>query len=159
MARNRGNDTEEATDVDLDIPEPEAAAEPTATEGETKAEEKAKSTKHDLPENWLTPTGLSKIVELKPQQVYGYVKNGKDFPSKIHTDGRTIVPVPAESAEGYGVPETDARAWILSRRTKTAEQKAAKAAADAAKAAAAPEGDASAPDVEGDASSVLDGVG
>lgn len=53
--------------------------------------------KEPLPSGWLTPTGLAKVlsekegVEIRPQRIYGYVKSGKNFPHKLHTDGRVIV--------------------------------------------------------------------
>jgi hypothetical protein len=136
MARGRSNEEQEEIVVE-DVEVPEATAADTTEAGETAKADKPASKKDPLPDGWLTPTGLSHIVELKPQMVYGYVKNGKDFPSKLHTDGRVIVPVPAEGAEGYGEDATDARAWILNRRAKTEANKAAKAEKDAAAAAQA----------------------
>lgn len=147
MARGRNTETEEPTAEDV-VPEPTPAD---ASEPAEKANDQntATSKKDPLPAGWSTPTGLSKLVELKPQQCYGYVKNGKEFPSAIHTDGRTIVPTPEEEVPEGGFdtvdeitperdnPLADARAWILDRRAKTAQAKAAKAAKEAAEAAAA----------------------
>ncbi len=92
-----------------------------------------KSKKDPLPDGYMTPTQLANELEMRPQQVYGYIKNGKEFPFENHTDGRFIVPV------GSGDVETDARAWILDRREKTAARKAAKAAEEAAAAEAGDE--------------------
>ena len=58
---------------------------------------KGASKKDPLPEGWLTPSGFAKVLskkekmDIRPQRIYGYVKNGKDFPSKKHTDGRVIL--------------------------------------------------------------------
>lgn len=68
---------------------------------------KPKQTKDTLPDGWTTPTGLvnllreRRIVDLKPQAMYGWVKNGKGFPWKFHTDGRYIVPIEDEAAAGH----------------------------------------------------------
>mgnify|MGYP001271131685 CR=1 FL=1 len=88
----------------------------TATNGKAKAEVKAPK-KDDLPGGWLTPTGLAKVLseltksEIRPQRVYGYVKSGKEFPHKLHTDGRVIV------------EEARAIKWfqdLMSRKTESA---------------------------------------
>ena len=72
----------------------------TDTNTNTKTEKKVPaktSKKDDLPSGWLTPTGLAKKLselsgtEVRPQRIYGYVKSGKEFPHKQHTDGRVIV--------------------------------------------------------------------
>lgn len=64
--------------------------------------------------------GYSKENPFKPQMVYGYCKNGKEFPSSTHTDGRTIVEI------------EPALEWVKERVAKRAERAAAKAAAEAA---------------------------
>lgn len=112
-------------DVNLD-PQPEAAA-PAAAAPEAAAAKTPAKKKDPLPDGWVTPTALAKLFtpELRPQVVYGYQKNGKDFPFKHHTDGRVIVPV------------DDAKKWIEDRLAKSAERKAAKAAKEATDAAAA----------------------
>jgi hypothetical protein len=112
--------------------------EPSADEAPAEAPEKANdqnaaaSKKDPLPEGWETPTAfahrLSDVLEgydkttnpFKPQMVYGYVKNGKDFPQKNHTDGRFIVEI------------EPALAWIQVRVEKRKEREAAKVAAAAA---------------------------
>lgn len=119
----RQNATDEM--VDFEVPEPEAVVSEAVVETAAPAAPKKKD---DLPEGWITPTALAKIVDLKPQQVYGYVKNGKGFPFKNHTDGRFIVALPAEGTEGHGDPATDGLAWILDRRARTEAKKAEKAA-------------------------------
>jgi hypothetical protein len=104
-----------------------------------------KSKKHDLPEGWVTPSGLvhvlkeRNIVEMAPQQVYGYCYHGKDFPTKNHTDGRYIVPVDDEAAAADpDVPgEIGAVSWIQNQLKRAAERKAAKAAKAQAAAAEA----------------------
>jgi hypothetical protein len=142
VARNKQKETqEEATmsdvDVEFETEEPTAEAE-TAAEGTEKANDQnaKQSNKHPLPEGWETPTAfahrLSDTLEghsresnpFRPQMVYGYVKNGKEFPSKLHTDGRVIVNI------------EEALAWVKVRVDKRAEREAAKAAAAAAEAAA-----------------------
>lgn len=69
-------------------------------EAESAEAKPAPKKKHELPEGWATPSGLVHILkerniveDIKPQQIYGYVYHGKDFPSKQHTDGRFIVPI------------------------------------------------------------------
>lgn len=60
---------------------------------------KAASKKDPLPDGWLTPSGFAKQLsestgtDVRPQRIYGYVKSGKDFPFKNHTDGRVILDV------------------------------------------------------------------
>lgn len=77
--------------------------------------------KDPLPKGWLTPTGLAKVLseregtEIRPQRIYGYVKSGKEFPHKAHTDGRVIV------------DEKLAIAWfdeLKARKAATAEDEA-----------------------------------
>lgn len=126
MARN--------TNTEVELPdEPEVAEAPeVAAEG---AEAPAKqSKKQPLPEGFVTPTALSHILSerygepVAPQRVYGYVKNGKDFPSQQAPDGRVMV------------PEAEAVAWVDASRERAKERAAkreAKAAADAAAASAA----------------------
>lgn len=73
-----------------------------------------------LPKGWLTPTGLAKVlsklegIEIRPQRIYGYVKSGKNFPHKLHTDGRVIV------------DEAKAIAWfkeLKARKTEAGQDK------------------------------------
>ena len=75
--------------------------------------------KDPLPKGWLTPTGLAKVlsklegVEIRPQRIYGYVKSGKEFPHKKHTDGRVIV------------DEAKAIAWFKDLKGRKADKEAA----------------------------------
>jgi hypothetical protein len=98
--------------------------------------------KDDLPEGFVTPVGLANHInatngtkgtpnELKPQIVYGWIKNNKDMKALVstHTDGRNIVNL--ESAMEV-VAKMDAA------RIERANAKAAKEAAAAAAASAAP---------------------
>tara|TARA_Y100001951_G_C11288013_1_gene270106 strand:+ start:1180 stop:1476 length:297 start_codon:yes stop_codon:yes gene_type:complete len=89
----------------------------------TKPEAKAPK-KDDLPSGWLTPTGLAKKLsevtgtEIRPQRIYGYVKSGKEFPHKLHTDGRVIV------------DEAKALRWFQDLMSRKAESAAANGAAE-----------------------------
>lgn len=146
-------------DVDVDMPdEDELEAEVEVGESEeatkaTAAADAAKRQKDDLPEGVVTPTGLTNFlnkkhegepdwVTLKPQQMYGWFKTGKDFPGSFHTDGR------------YICVRDEGEAWCEAQIEKAKERKATKAqkAVEAAKAAetasATPEVEADAPDVE-----------
>ena len=68
-------------------------------ETEVKTSKKPKRSKHDLPEGFVTPTGFVKVlkesmnVEVRPQVIYGYVKNSKTFQEfvSLNSDGRTIL--------------------------------------------------------------------
>lgn len=115
-------------------------------------EKKAKGPKKNyvpVPEGWLTPVGLrnhlfdERIVNVTPQSVYGMVKNGKNFPYKLHTDGRYIVPVTDETAKGetyededgkpasnlvHGPSEVGAVTWVIKNFERRAEREAKKAA-------------------------------
>jgi hypothetical protein len=110
----------------------------------------------DLPEGWVTPTQLrnhlfdERIADLKPQAMYGFVKSGKNFPYKKHTDGRYIVPVEDETAQAAtehdgegnvvsselanGPSDIGAKSWVIQVLQKRADREA-KALADADKAA------------------------
>lgn len=125
MARRNKTQENEMSDMEIEV---EADVEVEAEEAEeTEATPKVKK-KHDLPDGWVTPTGLTHVLkergiaELAPQQMYGYVKSGKDFPFDNHTDGRFIVPIEA------GVE------WVVARLAAAAERKAAREAKAAAKA-------------------------
>jgi hypothetical protein len=109
-----------------------------ATKADTKEEAPAEETpaapaparKRDpLPEGFLTPVGYAKHRgvqkggtedTIRPQIVYGYVKNMKGFPFKKHTDGRVIL----------NVKEVDA--FLDAKERERAEKKAAKEAAEKA---------------------------
>jgi hypothetical protein len=127
---------------------------PKAEDGEQKPAG-AKRSKDPLPEGWVTPTQLVKIlrderiVNLRPQAAFGLVKNGKNFPFVNHSDGRYIVPL--EDGKPYNVQvvneetgektieervfEVGARTWI----TRHFEAKAKRDAERAAKAASSTE--------------------
>lgn len=122
---------------------------PEATEGEGEGEttepakandnNTTKSKKHDVPAGWLSAVDFgkhwTKVLQergelaadevIRPQYIYGYIRNTKGFPFKNHTDQRFIVPV------------EDATKFLLERRTANANKKAEKAAAAAAAAATA----------------------
>jgi hypothetical protein len=126
MARRDSTPTQEEDFSMEDVTADEAsAAEAPAAESNGGAKRK----KGDVPEGWETPTafahrltdtldGYSKESNpFKPQMVYGYVKNGKEFPAKINeSDGRTIVEI------------EPALAWVNERVQKRADKAAAKAA-------------------------------
>lgn len=67
------------------------------TKKETPSPEKEGTKKDALPNGWLTPSGFAKVLSeqegemIRPQRIYGYVKNGRDFPHKKHSDGRVIL--------------------------------------------------------------------
>ena len=137
--------TEETTEADgFTLEDEPAGATSAPAEGEAaKANDQntTASKKDPLPDGWETPTafahrltdvldGYSKENPFKPQMVYGYVKNGKDFPQKNHTDGRFIVNI------------EDALAWVQVRVEKRKEREAK--AAEAAAADATVEADAEA---------------
>jgi cell division septation protein DedD len=127
-------DTEPTNDLDeldaaiADAGEADEAAVAETPEGETPAASAtpAASKKDPVPDGFMTPTALANELGLRPQIVYGYIRNGKNFPQKQHTDGRFIVPV------GSGNEADDARAWIKNRREATAKRKAEAAAKEKA---------------------------
>jgi hypothetical protein len=121
--------------------ETEVTTEGTETEVKADEAEAKKSKKHPLPEGYVTPSGLANllrdrnIADLKPQQIYGYVYHGKEFPSKNHTDGRYMVPV----EDGTDEFEVGAVTWIQNQLAKKAERDAKKAAKAAAEVESTPE--------------------
>jgi hypothetical protein len=145
MARGTQVDENEVVDtptiegVDA-TPTPEAeTSTDTPAEGEAAAAKAPKRAKT----GWATEEGYCPPVEFAkkidehlgqapgttpPQMVYGYVKNGKDFPQKTHTDGRFIVEI------------EPALAWINERVEKRKAREAAKAAKEAEAETAAVEG-------------------
>lgn len=94
------------TDEEVEV-EADEAEEPEAEQAEASDEkaDKPKRKKHDLPEGWETPARMIHVLkerdicDITPQQMFGFVKNGKDFPKNedgspfLHTDGRYIVPI------------------------------------------------------------------
>jgi hypothetical protein len=125
--------------------QPDAATQAAATEaaatGGAKANDQnaSKSKKDDVPEGWLSAVDFAKhwtktlqergeLAEnetIRPQYIYGYIRNTKGFPNKNHTDGRFIVPV------------EEATKFLLDRRTARASAKAEKEAKEKAAAEAA----------------------
>jgi hypothetical protein len=101
---------------------------------EQEAAEETQSKKDPLPEGYLTPVGFTKLLaepvdeggrgtEIRPQQVYGYARNNKQFKEDVveeHTDGRVILNVEA------------ALAWWDAKEERKAERAAKKEAAEAA---------------------------
>jgi hypothetical protein len=83
----------------------EAEQETEATaEDAPKAEKK---TKAPLPEGYETPVTFAKRLkhpktgeEIRPQIVYGYIKNGKDFPAQQNSDSHWMVHVRRADAGG-----------------------------------------------------------
>jgi len=118
-------------ELELDEPEAPVATSEEVSEESGNEEEKPvarKASKDPLPDGFVTPTGLTHLANddevvnqnilkpLTPQQMYGFVKAGKDFPSDVHSDGRVIVPQEAGLA------------WVRERTQMQAEKRAAKAA-------------------------------
>jgi hypothetical protein len=133
MPRNASNEESviESTDV-ADVPTDVPTDAPAA-------DAKPKVTKTPPGEGEVTPVQFAKEIDIhlgqpegttKPQIVYGFVKNGKDFPLVDRGEGVT----PRQT-----VPLEAGLAWIDAKATRKAEREAAKAAA----AAAAPEAEAS----------------
>ena len=93
--------------------------------------EKAPSKKVALPEGYVTPVDFAKQLserngeEVRPQVVYGYVKNMKEFPF-----------VERDEAPRFMVKVPEAFDFLATKLAEKAAKKAAKAEADAAKASA-----------------------
>jgi hypothetical protein len=127
--REKEENKEAATEVVE--PQGEATAEGAT---EAKAEAKPKTTKVALPEGYVTPVAFAKQLtektgeEVRPQIVYGYIKNTKNFPFVERAENpRFMVKVP------------EAFTFLEEKQAERAQKKEAKAAAEAAKAAAATE--------------------
>jgi hypothetical protein len=124
---------------------------------------KPKVSKDALPEGWTTPTGLvnllreRRIVDLRPQAMYGWVKNGKAFPWVQHTDGRYIVPIEDDAAAGIQFGPEDKRftseiggvTWVRNQLEKRVQRDQAREAEAAKAAEAEPETTDSQPVVGG----------
>jgi hypothetical protein len=97
MPRNKNQNADvETVEETEEVATPEASA-----EGETKTSKKAEPKRGTLPEGYVTPVGLAKVIgekglqtnregevlsEVKPQMVYSYMKNApKDDPFPIET--------------------------------------------------------------------------
>jgi hypothetical protein len=118
---------------------PTTEAPPTeAAATEATAAAAAKKSKDPVPEGFITPVEFAKQLgkrlggdetTVRPQIIYGYIRNAKDFPFKQNTDGRFIVDLEAGNK------------WIDAKNARKAEKEAKKAAeakAAAEKAAATP---------------------
>jgi hypothetical protein len=124
MARRQEENTVEETIDPSEVTgtAEEATAEETPT---AEAAKPAKKTKAPVPEGWETPVQFAKRistqegVEVRPQIVYGYVKNNKEFPHDKNSDGAVIVHI------------EKALAWYEGLKTRRAERAAKKAAAPA----------------------------
>lgn len=119
----------------VELPEeetPATADETTSTDAA--GDEKKESKKQPLPEGHITPTALAHVLterwrglehngqpmlganeEVRPQIIYGYVKNGSGFPHSVAPDGRRMV------------NEAEAIEWCDERRKKYLDRLAAKA--------------------------------
>ena len=92
------------------------------------AEAPAKTKKDPVPDGWETPVNFAKRLtansgsDVRPQIVYGYIRNSKGFPSKQNTDGHYLVNI----EEGLKWMEEKA-----ARKAAREAEKAAKAAAPA----------------------------
>jgi hypothetical protein len=134
MPKPQSTDNKESEVSTTETPAPEAAAAAPVAE---------KKKKDPVPEGFVTPVEFAKQLgkrqggdenTVRPQIIYGYIRNAKDFPFQNNSDGRFLVNLEAGNA------------WIDAkneRKTardakKAAEAKAAaeKAAAEAAKAPA-----------------------
>jgi hypothetical protein len=130
-----------------------AVADEQTTEGEateaTSETKKAESKKTPVPDNHLAPVEYAKHLgevkgeEVKPQIVYGYIRNMKGFPH-VEREGfpRFIIPV----AEADAFLNTKAE-----EKAKRQADKAAKEQADREKAAAAEQAKTEAPAAEANA--------
>jgi hypothetical protein len=97
-----------------------------------------KKTKDPVPEGFITPVEFAKQLgkrlggdetTVRPQIIYGYIRNAKDFPFKNNTDGRFIV----DLAKG--------NEWVDAKNKRKSDREAKKAA-DAAAAAEKAKADA-----------------
>ena len=106
-------------------PNTEADLEAAPATEEAKA---SKSKKAPLPEGWVTPVQFAKAlsardgVEIRPQIIYGYVKNSKEFPHDKNVDGAVIVHLERSFQ------------FVDGLRARKAERQAEKAAKEAEKA-------------------------
>lgn len=117
-------------DVDFEVEDENEELVEVAEEAKAEAvlETKPKSKKDPLPEGYITPVQLAKVLselwgeDVRPQSIYGYIRNAKSFPFGNNTDGR------------FMVPQDEAVAWCEERRVarvRRAEEKAAAAEAEA----------------------------
>jgi hypothetical protein len=106
---------------------PQEAVEATESSEATPAAEKAKTKKDPVPEGFEPPVAFTKRmndefkdqlggVEMKPQVMYGYLKQNESFPKRQNTDGHWLVDI-EKGREWF--------AALLQRRTERAAKKAA----------------------------------
>jgi hypothetical protein len=98
------------------------------TEG-TDAEAK-KSSKAPIPEGYISPVDLAKELGIKPQMVYGYIKNMKDFP---------FVERGADEKPRFIVKRDEAVSFLEAKKQAKAQRDAEKAAKAAEQPAASTE--------------------
>lgn len=148
--------TKDNADVEAVNEEVEEIDSPEASEDKApKAKAKKEPARGDLPEGYVTPVGLAKILgekglqknregevltEVKPQMVYSYIKNAsKDDPFPIETIqdsiGKDRQAVKVEAAiewwERKNARTEERKANAAAKAAKKAERAAAKEAADA----------------------------
>jgi len=147
----------DAVDVDFDESEVEDVAVADETETVEKvAKPKKEPVRGDLPEGYVTPIGLAKVlterglhqnregetVEVRPQMVYSYIKNASKedpFPMETVTDslGHDRQAFPLENGVAWWERKNERAA---ARKVSAAAKKEAKAARAEAKAAEEAEG-------------------
>lgn len=128
-------DIEVDFEAEEDYDEEEVPGGEGTAEAEGDSEEKPKaSKKHPVPEGWETPARMPHILkerdvcDISPQQMFGFVKNGKEFPKNedgspfLHTDGRYIVPIERTVD------------WVIAHLQKREERAAKRAQKEAEKA-------------------------
>jgi hypothetical protein len=148
MSQYYNDDDNEVTDTDGiqalgaeltddDAPEVETAEEQENTE-EAKKDAKA-SSKTPVPEGYLAPVAFAKLCDpdMKPQVMYGYVKNNAKLKEILLDRGEGVTPQKL-------IPVEEGKAWWA----EISQAKAAKATA-AAQATQTPETDTEVPPVEG----------
>lgn len=125
------SDVEVEFEGDYDEEEIPDSGEGETGEGEAEEAKQEAKKKDPLPEGWTTPAQMIHVLkergicDIKPQQMFGFVKNGKDFPKNedgshyFHTDGRYIVPV-EETAD-----------WVIQHLQKREERAAKRAQKEA----------------------------
>jgi hypothetical protein len=105
---------------------------------EETAEKAAKTTKTAAPEGTLAPVAYAKHLselkgeEVRPQIVYGYLKNMKDFPQQDRGEG--VVPrivIPTEEADAFLSAKASAKAEKDAKKAAEAEAAAQPAEANA----------------------------
>jgi hypothetical protein len=122
-----------------------------AQEEAPKAKAKKEPARGDLPEGYVTPVSLAhvlteqklhtnrggEIVEVKPQMVYSYIKNSKDFAAAFETVTDSIGKERVATTVEKGVEAWKAlKTRAQERSANAAAKKEAKAKRDAEKAAA-----------------------